>query len=242
MSSSLSDHGHALRPDGTLKDASEILWSYDEDESLPFPLDDAPTPSSSGSHAPATMVASVRRTTRVIRPSQRALDAAEMSSSIPASAGVKRKARADDSELDSRATRKAIEGFDDSDGSEDAPPTEVTTEPEPEPDDDDYESIKAMADADNHVRFSLILTFTGTCINFTFKAATFKIRRVERTRDVLLIFTPDKKYLHPDTGKTMDGHRCLICRLVFFFVSFYLLLTAMREGMINLSRTLHPFF
>lgn len=93
MSSSLSDHGHALRPDGSLKDASEILWSYDEDESLPFPLDGAPTPSSSGSHAPATTVAGIRRTTRVIRPSQRALDAAETSSSIPASAGVKRKAR-----------------------------------------------------------------------------------------------------------------------------------------------------
>ena len=159
MSSSLSDHGHALRPDGSLKDASEILWSYDEDESLPFPLDGAPTPSSSGSHAPATTVAGIRRTTRVIRPSQRALDAAETSSSIPASAGVKRKARADNSEPDSRASRKVIGGFDDSDGSEDAPPTEVTTEPEP--DDDDYESIKAMADADNQVCFLLSLLSLG---------------------------------------------------------------------------------
>jgi hypothetical protein len=122
MSSSLSNHGHALRPDGTLKDASEILWSYDEDESLPFPLDDAPTPSSSGSHAPATTVAGVHRTTCIIHPSQRVLNAAEMSSSIPASAGVKCKARADDSKLDSRATRKVIEGFNDSDGSEHAPP------------------------------------------------------------------------------------------------------------------------
>ena len=152
MSPSLSDHGHALQPDGTLKDASEILWTYDEDELLPFPLDSAPT-SSSGSHVPATTVASVRRTTRVIRPSQRALDAAETSSSVPASAGmrpgVKRKAQADDSKPESGVTRTATIRFDDSDGSEDAPPTEVATEPE----DDDYESIKAMADADNQVSF-----------------------------------------------------------------------------------------
>ncbi|SRR6266404_6246201 len=33
----MSALGHALRPDGTLKDASEMSWSYDSDDSVPFP-------------------------------------------------------------------------------------------------------------------------------------------------------------------------------------------------------------
>ena len=63
MSSSLSDLGEALRPDGTLKDASEILWHYDEDESLAFPLGSTSiVPSSSSArHSSATMVAVVLR-------------------------------------------------------------------------------------------------------------------------------------------------------------------------------------
>ena len=32
-----SNLGDAVRPNGTLKDASEIVWNYDADESLPFP-------------------------------------------------------------------------------------------------------------------------------------------------------------------------------------------------------------
>jgi hypothetical protein len=38
MSSLAPELGDAVRPDGTLKDASEIIWSYDADESIPFPL------------------------------------------------------------------------------------------------------------------------------------------------------------------------------------------------------------
>ena len=57
--------GDAVQPDGTLKDASEMTWNYDADESIPFPSGStsvAPLPSS-GSHAPATMVAGVCQTT-----------------------------------------------------------------------------------------------------------------------------------------------------------------------------------
>lgn len=146
MSSSLLDAGDALRPDGTLKDASEILWHYDEDESIAFPSGSVHPPPPSVSHSPDTIVADVRRSSRVFRPSQRALAAAEVTSSAPTSIGthlgVKRKARCDDSELNPRITRKVVIDLDDDDSSEGAPPTEP---------DDDYESIKAMADADNEV-------------------------------------------------------------------------------------------
>jgi hypothetical protein len=151
MSPLLSALGDAIRPDGTLKDASEILWHYDEDESLPFPSGSTPMlPPSSGSHSLATIVANVRRSSRVFRLSQRALEAADTSLSAPAGTGTclgKRKARADDDKPELRATGKVIIAMDDSDGgSEDGPPTEPSTEPE-----DDYEAIKAMADVDNEV-------------------------------------------------------------------------------------------
>ncbi|KAH9013537.1 hypothetical protein EDB85DRAFT_2158120 [Lactarius pseudohatsudake] len=92
MSSTTSDLGQAVRPDGTLKDASEIVWSYDVDESTPFPLDNVTGthPFFSGGRAPATMVAGARRTARVPRTSQRARDAAEATtSSSSASAGAR---------------------------------------------------------------------------------------------------------------------------------------------------------
>jgi hypothetical protein len=59
------------------------------------------------------------------------------------------------------------------------------------------------------------------------QAATFK-HRVERTADVRLIFSRDKKYIHPLTREALDGHWCLICQLVPGFVSLFISLTAMR--------------
>ena len=51
MSSSLLDAGDAPQPDGTLKDALEILWNYDADKSLPFPLGTAHASPPSVSHS-----------------------------------------------------------------------------------------------------------------------------------------------------------------------------------------------
>jgi hypothetical protein len=158
MSSFAPDVGDAVRPDGTLKDASEINWSYDADESIPFPSDNASGPSSG--HAPATVVASVRRTTRISRPSRRVLDAleaeaAESASRAPAQNARKRKAI---SPLpDQRAHKNVVNVISDNDsdngnnsnnnsdgGTPSPPPTEPAS--------DDYESLQAMADADNLVR------------------------------------------------------------------------------------------
>jgi hypothetical protein len=156
MSSTNPDLEHAVRPDGTLKDASEIRWTYDEDESIPFPSDSV---SESGGCAPATMVAGMRRTARVHRPSKRALEAFEASSGGSASTrpGAKRKAQSDLAP-EHRVTRKVVIDVDDdaTDSSNDGAATELATELA----DDDYESIKAMADADNRVRSSSPLSNT----------------------------------------------------------------------------------
>lgn len=90
-----SELGDAVRSDGTLKDASEMIWSYDADESIPFPSGDTSGSRSvpSDRHAQAVLVAGVRRTTCISRPSRRFLEEAEPAPSAPAS--TKRKAPLD---------------------------------------------------------------------------------------------------------------------------------------------------
>ena len=133
----------------------EIVWSYDADDSAPFPSGStsASLPISASGRAPAKVVASVRRTTCVIHPCHRYLeedDEAELHSAPTCkTSGVKCKAAS--TLVNRRATRKTINvvSDDDSDGESDGgtsspPPTELAS--------DDYESLKAMADADNQVR------------------------------------------------------------------------------------------
>ena len=153
--SSFTGFGDAVQPDGTLKDASEIVWTYDDDESIPFPSEGSasdPPSSSTTMHAPATVVAAVRRTTRISRPSRRVLEeleAAELASSAPASSGVKRKAASTLHRTtlpNHRATHKVVDVVSDGDsddGTPSHPPTELAS--------DDYESLQAMADADHQV-------------------------------------------------------------------------------------------
>ncbi|KAH9177155.1 hypothetical protein EDB89DRAFT_1902405 [Lactarius sanguifluus] len=88
-------------------------------------------------------------------------------------------------------------------GFADGPDDGATTEPDDgaatEPDDgattepatDDYESIEAVANADD-------------------QAIPF-IPREKRSADVRLIFRREKERKHPDTGKIQDGHWCKVC-------------------------------
>jgi hypothetical protein len=148
--SSFAPDGDAVRPDGTLKDASKIIWSYDADESIPFPLGSA-SGSHSGSHTPATNVAGVHRTTRISCPSQRYIEEAEPapSASVRKFFGIKRKAT---SNLpDHGAARKKIADAVDDDAGGDASDNGTTTAPPTESVSDDYESLRAMADANNQV-------------------------------------------------------------------------------------------
>ena len=69
MSPTSSHLGEAVRPDGTLKDASEIKWAFDPDDSLPFPQASG-DPSGDTSSTPAPAEAGLRRTTRTIRPAR----------------------------------------------------------------------------------------------------------------------------------------------------------------------------
>ncbi|KAH8978631.1 hypothetical protein EDB86DRAFT_3090304 [Lactarius hatsudake] len=184
MSSTTSDLGQAVRPDGTLKDTSEIVWSYDVDESTPFPLDDVTGmhPFFSGGRAPATMVAGAHRTARVPRPSQRARNAAEATTSSSSTARVPRPLQCahDAAEATAEATTSSSSASAGPGAKRKAPTATVpsrrvmrkvdldgcladhsdagaTMEPNTEPASDDYESIKAMADADNEVCSSPLL-------------------------------------------------------------------------------------
>ncbi|KAH9037035.1 hypothetical protein EDB84DRAFT_1437548 [Lactarius hengduanensis] len=218
MSSTTSDLGQAVRPDGTLKDTSEIVWTYDVDESTPFPLDNVTGthPFFSGGRAPATMVAGARRTARVPRPSQRARDAAEATaeattSSSSASAGARvphpsQRARdaAEATTSSSSASagpgakckaptatvpRRVMRKVDLDDSFADHSDDGATTEPNTEPASDNYESIKAMADTDN-------------------EATTFTSERPRAIADILLIFRYQDDYVHPDTAKVLKGYWC----------------------------------
>jgi hypothetical protein len=150
--SSFAPDGDAVQLDGTLKDASEITWFYNANESIPFPSGSASA--SHSSHAPATTVAGVCRTTRIICPSRHYIKEAEVTESASSTSvrkyfGVKRKAT---SNLpDHRAACKKITDAVDNAAAGDASDNATTTAPPTELTSDDYESLKAMANADNLV-------------------------------------------------------------------------------------------
>ncbi len=146
------DIGHAVRPDGTLKEASEMSWSYDADESIPFPQG-APKGQT------AVTVAGAHRSGRTHRPSQHVLEAVAASSSGSGEhSGAKRKAPST-SVVDRHVARKIIINMDDVDNdlSDPGDVNSTTTDPVEHAGDisseADYQSIKAMADADHEVSF-----------------------------------------------------------------------------------------
>ena len=152
LASNLSD---AVHPDGTLKDASKIVWNYDADELLLFPSgDSAPASISSGTLAPAMSVAAVRWTARVSCPSWHVLEAGEAElASVWKSSGIKHKATSDPHN-DCATCGKVITVISDdaSDDSGDGASNGGTLSPPPtEPVSDDYKALTAMANADNQV-------------------------------------------------------------------------------------------
>ena len=155
MSSFAPDLGDAVRPDGTLKDASEIDWSFDPDDSIPFPSHN-PSGSHSGSSGgltPAIVITSVRRTTRLSRPSRRVLDeleAAEAAGSASSASGVNRKRKAIKALPDQHSRKNVVHVVSDND-SDDEGENRTPSPPPTEPASDDYESLQAMADAENQV-------------------------------------------------------------------------------------------
>ena len=161
MSPIASNLGDAVRSDGTLKDASEIIWSYDADESIPFPSgDNAHSSPPSGGHAPPTAVTAhaVRQTSRVSRPCRHYLEEDEVESAsstvAPKTSGVKRKAASDPPGATRKIIVNVVSDDDSSDGRAPSP-----SPPPTEPASDDYEALQAMADTDNQVRFPQLSIF-----------------------------------------------------------------------------------
>jgi hypothetical protein len=230
ISNLLVPEGDAVRPDGTLKDASEMTWSYDPDESIPFPLGSTSVNSSTSSAmaALAMTVAGVHRTTRVIRPCQCYCKdgAAEASSTHCEQLGAKRKASSNDLQCCVACKVTIVVDKDPASEGETSTGEDFTGEDEEaasnvdvdrssdsgtttEPGSDDFESLQAMADANNEVcspSLFLITTFL-----FISQAVMFRSQN-EHTADVRLLFRRDREYVHPDTGKILDGHWCLLCQ------------------------------
>jgi hypothetical protein len=178
MSASDSPRGHAVHADGGLKDASEMEWTYDKDETVPFPSDFLTIPATDDSavssplpsvrihpfftHAepPAAVIAGSHRSTRTSRPSQRVREAnnvqslATGSTSAKLSTGTKRKAIVNLSPAPARRVVNKVVVVSD-DGNE-TKPDGNDTEPAEDEDVNDADissqSLQAMADADHEVR------------------------------------------------------------------------------------------
>ena len=222
MSASDSARGHAVHADGGLKDATEMDWSYNQDDSVPFPLDSLTNPddavaspalASVGPHPffthakpPAAIVAGSHHSTCPSRPSQHMREV----NNVP--------------ELSTRAKRKAAVNLSpapvcrteyqvviDSDGNKTEHDGNVTepdgnvTEPdgnktEPAMDEDgnnadvSSQSLQAKADADHEVSFCYHLL---NHYLYTIQAVHFKSKE-DSTADVCLIFQCEKQYMNPD--------------------------------------------
>ena len=75
------------------------------------------------------------------------------------------------------------------------PPTEVAS--------DDYESLNAMADANNQVH--AVMSPLSDTHSSKSQAAITKPQE-ERTAAIHLLFHHENKYVHPVTGKCLNGH------------------------------------
>ena len=168
-----SDLGCAVRSDGTLKDASEIEWHFDEDDDLPIaptgatssvthiPTDVPMHPFFSGQPLKSAIIAGSRRSRRTLRPSARILDPdnamnQHASSSTSAARASKRKAPV------SMPLHRVLQRVDSDSCGEDEGETDATSPSAHPPCDtsevedisevtDEYDALQVMADADHQV-------------------------------------------------------------------------------------------
>ena len=146
-SSAPSDLGDAVGPGGALKDASEMTWYHDADDTIPLPANNA---------VDGDTATGLRRTSRISRPSRRVLEEYESASGATASTrpATKRKAPHNLNTIGHHVLKKTciyVDDGDDKDGDPSSDDGGAATEPATEPMSDDYEALKAMANADNMV-------------------------------------------------------------------------------------------
>jgi len=172
------DLGCAVRPDGSLKDASEIEWHFDKDDETPIasasqgsPTVAPPTHPFFSAHAPAILVAGSRRSGRTARPSNRLVDPDNAMASVAGTSSpqsIPRKRKAPQLKPTCRVIRRTVyisgdEGNSTSDYEDHAstmrPAQDEPTDTEEIEDASgnlEYTSLKAMADADHEVSAALI--------------------------------------------------------------------------------------
>jgi hypothetical protein len=203
------DLGCAVRPDGSLKEASEIDWTFDPDQETPPTAPALLTsektkvhPFFSGEAPPAAS----RRSGRATRPSNRIVDpnnvmghasAAQPKQKAPNDSSAcrviqKRCAPVDEGELDS------LESKSNSDSNHPAlmqPTHEGSTDIEELEDTEakqqQFASLKAMANADHE--------------------AIHTKSKEDATADVCTIFRWDREHKNPDTGLVQGRHWCKLC-------------------------------
>jgi hypothetical protein len=231
---SLPDLGCAVRADGSLKDASEIVWHQDKDDDAPLPGSclAASGASSQVLHPFFSGIASpvARRSGRTSRPSNRVVDPDNAMNSAPRTSSMrkhvtgKRKAPINGS-VHRRVIQKTVcvsgdSGNDNSDADLEDPMTSrakrgKSTDAEESEEDavgarKEYESLMAMADADHKVS----LVFTSRIVHLT-HLSNFKVihtkSKLDATADIRTMFRREKERKNPDTGKLQDGHWCKLC-------------------------------
>ena len=128
-----------------------MTWSYDADDTIPFPTDNAVDSD------PATGLC---WTSRISRPSRRVLEEYESASGAAASTHPATKRKAPPNTISQHVSKKICINVDDDDNKYGDPSSNDggnATEPATEPMSDDYEALKAMANADNMVHSLFLL-------------------------------------------------------------------------------------
>jgi hypothetical protein len=177
MSASDSPIGHAVHADGGLKGASEMEWTYNKDETIPFPLDFLTVPATNDSAAsspsvrihpffthtkpPAAVIAGSRRSTHTSHPPQRVREANDVQSLVTGStsakpfAGTKHKAivNLSPAPLVRHVVNRVVDDSDDGNETKlDGNETEPAGDEDVNDADVSSQSLQAMADADHVVR------------------------------------------------------------------------------------------
>ena len=219
-SSTPSDPGDAVWPDGTLKDASKMMWSYDADDSIPFPTDTAV-----GSD-PAT---GLRQTSHISHPSQYVLKEYELASGAAASThpATKCKASHNLNTITCYVLKKVcidVDNNDDKDGNPSSNNGSAATEPVTEPMSDDYKALKAMANADNMVHSLSPLSFV------LYPHLCLRLRPSKLGRSVvqisLLYFSMRKDTFIPLQERSWMGTGAQFASKCFFPIYHFILLIA----------------
>jgi hypothetical protein len=158
--------GCAIRSDGTLKEADEIIWHFDKDDETPMTVSN-PLPTQSmhpfftGHAVPAAIVAGSRRSNRSTRPSARVTDPNNvMNKSSPStkaesSSSASKKRKASHPKPSRHVVQKVITDSDSeqhTDCDDNAShPTQARETGKTEIVQDEFEAIQEMADYDHQV-------------------------------------------------------------------------------------------